>query len=168
MYTHTRARALINGRATNLNTKKKKKKNLLHSRAPYFIRANFRSIVLLQHTRRFCFSPLLFWMQDKRKKVSLVSRGAASSPFIFRHFFFYSPVRYHEGLRVLVFFLIVPSQKKERFPQLRVWCLLVRVFASVARERERERDVRRPFFFRSSRFWDDDRFPSLLERCARG
>ena len=86
-------------------------------------------------------------MQDKRKKVSLVSRGAASSPFIFRHFFFYSPVRYHEGLRVLVFFLIVPSQKKERFPQLRVWCLLVRVFASVARERERERDVRRPFFF---------------------
>ena len=65
---------------------------------------------------------------------------------IFRHFFFYSPVRYHERLRVLVFFLIVPSQKKERFPQLRVWCLLVRVFASVARERERERGVR-PFFF---------------------
>ena len=46
----------------------------------------------------------------------------------------------------MFFFLIVPSQKKERFPELRVWFLLVRVFASVARERERERGVR-PFFF---------------------
>jgi hypothetical protein len=69
----------------------------------------------------------------------------------------------------MFFFLIVPSQKKERFPELRVWFLLVRVFASVAlRERERERQAFvRPFFFRSSRFWDD-RFPSLLERSARG
>jgi|TARA_B100000085_G_scaffold146249_1_gene133107 hypothetical protein len=49
----------------------------------------------------------------------------------------------------MFFFLIVPSQKKERFPELRVWFLLVRVFASVAlRERERERQAFvRPFFF---------------------
>ena len=83
-------------------------------------------------------------MQDTKEGLSRLEEPRRV--LIFRHFFFYSPVRYHERLRVLVFFLIVPSQKKERFPQLRVWFLLVRVFASVARERERERDVR-PFFF---------------------
>ena len=81
------------------------------------------------------------------KKNAFSSIEEPRRVLIFRHFFFYSPVRYHERLRVLVFFLIVPSQKKERFSELRVWFLLVRVFASVAlRERERERGVR-PFFF---------------------
>ena len=148
MYTHTRARALINGRATNLNTKKKKKKkkNLLHSRAPYFIR-DFRYSFTTTHSKSFLFfSP--FVLDAKGHERSLSSkRGAASSPYFSTLLFLvpYSHERLHT--KSSCFFLIVPSQKKERFPELRVWFLLVRVFASVAlRERERERGVR-PFFF---------------------
>ena len=74
--THTHARALINGRATNINTKKKKKKNLLHSRAPYFIQDFWYSFTTTNSSFLF-FSRFVL---DAGHERSLSSRGAAA-PF---------------------------------------------------------------------------------------
>ncbi len=106
---------------------------------------------------------------DAGHERSLSSRGAASSPY-FSDTSFFSPVPLRTT-KSSCFFLIVPSQKKERFPQLRVWFLLVRVFASVARERERERETFIPFFFVRAfgttvfhRFWSGARAGRERER----
>ena len=70
--THTQTRALINGRATNINTKKKKK-NLLHSRAPYFIQDFWYSFTTTNSSFLF-FSRFVL---DAGHERSLSSRGAA-------------------------------------------------------------------------------------------
>ena len=69
--THTHTCALINGRATNINTKKKK--NLLHSRAPYFIQDFWYSFTTTNSSFLF-FSRFVL---DAGHERSLSSRGAA-------------------------------------------------------------------------------------------
>ena len=76
--THTHARALINGRATNINTKKKK--NLLHSRAPYFIQDFWYSFTTTNSSFLSALSSFLFFSRfvlDAGHERSLSSRGAA-------------------------------------------------------------------------------------------